>query len=544
MRGTIFGRLRLGAKRLLRDQRGNALMLTAAAVVPVIGIVGSSIDIGRAYMAKLRLQQACDAGVLAGRRAMAAGTYGDAAQAQANKMFGANFTPAQYGANTVTFTSRRDGISDVAGTATAILPTMVMRIFGTPRFNLTVGCSAKLEISNTDVMLVLDVTGSMTTVTSDGVTRMAALKTAAKSFFTSMTSAAIGDGTLRFGIVPYSSTVNVGEILYQKDPSWLVDSVTLPSRKWNSSTSKYTYDSRPFNVSGIKNMTSTMTENTGNQGANVTAAWSGCIMERATTSFSSTSTAPSTALDMDVDSKPTSDDKTKWKPLIYKFMYPRAAKPADKPSTTGPLEVTQNNLKDSNGNLTNYQDFAFSEYSAWAACPAKASKLEKMTATDSGKWNNKIDLLQPIGGTYHDVGMLWGIRLLSAEGLFSSENATATNGRPIERHIIFMTDGAMSADMGSLTFQGQEYLDQRVSGSINTSAAELTARHNNRFLQLCEKAKSKNIKIWVIALGLPLNNNLTTCADDGRAFQTNSGQGLEDIFESIAQQISRLRLSQ
>ncbi len=551
MRGTVLSRLRLGAKHLLRDQGGNALMLTAAAVVPVVGIVGSAVDIGRAYMAQLRLQQACDAGVLAGRRAMAAGEYTDAAKTQATRMFNANFTNGMYGSTAVGFSSQRVGTSDVAGTATTSLPTAIMYIFGKPQFDLTANCSAKLEISNTDVMLVLDITGSMTAVTSDGVTRMEALRTAAMSFFTTMTSAEIGDGTLRFGIVPYSSTVNVGEVLFKKDPSWLSDSITVPSRrpilKANGSfDGKYSYENRTFDVTGVKDTTSSLTANTGNEGANVTASWAGCIMERATTSFGSGSTAPPEALDMDVDSKPTTDNKTKWKPLIHKIMYPRASHPSNKPSTTGALEVSQNSLKDGSGNLVYYQDFAFADYSAWSACPAKVSKLEKMTAADSAKWKGKLDLLQPIGGTYHDVGMLWGIRLLSAEGLFADENAdsTTTNKRPIDRHIIFMTDGQMSADMGSLTFQGQEFLDQRVSGSINTSAADLTARHNNRFLQLCEQAKRKKMKIWVIALGLPLNDNLTTCADDGRAFQTNSGKGLEDIFESIAQQISRLRLSQ
>ena len=72
MRGISFSRLRAGTSKLIRDQRGNAMMLTAAAIVPVLGMVGSGVDIGRAYMAQLRLQQACDAGVLAGRRSMAA----------------------------------------------------------------------------------------------------------------------------------------------------------------------------------------------------------------------------------------------------------------------------------------------------------------------------------------------------------------------------------------------------------------------------------------------------------------------------------------
>src|SRR3546814_20907922 len=74
-------------------------MLTAAAIVPVIGIVGSAVDIGRAYKTQLRLQQACDAGVLAGRRAMGGATYSDAAEAEADKMFNFNFPEAKYGAS-------------------------------------------------------------------------------------------------------------------------------------------------------------------------------------------------------------------------------------------------------------------------------------------------------------------------------------------------------------------------------------------------------------------------------------------------------------
>ena len=105
MRGTVFSRLRLGTKRLLRDKRGNAMFLTAAAALPVIGLVGSGVDIGRAYMAQLRLQQACDAGVLAGRRAMAGSTYSTAAQAEADKMFDFNYADGAYGSTDVTFTS-------------------------------------------------------------------------------------------------------------------------------------------------------------------------------------------------------------------------------------------------------------------------------------------------------------------------------------------------------------------------------------------------------------------------------------------------------
>src|SRR3546814_4887101 len=145
------------------DQRGNAVMRTAAGVGPLCGIVGSAVDIGRAYMTQLRLQQACDAGVLAGRRSMAGGTYTDAAEAEANKMFNFNFPAGIYGSSGINFDSQQPstGASDVTGTAHATLPTALMYIFGKDQFALTANCTAKLEISNVDVMLVLDVTGSM-----------------------------------------------------------------------------------------------------------------------------------------------------------------------------------------------------------------------------------------------------------------------------------------------------------------------------------------------------------------------------------------------
>src|SRR3546814_20608710 len=49
-------------------------------------------------------------------------------------------------------------------------------------------------------------------------------------FFDTLTTADIGDGRLRFGVVPYSSTANVGHILAEKDPDWLSDYTILPSR--------------------------------------------------------------------------------------------------------------------------------------------------------------------------------------------------------------------------------------------------------------------------------------------------------------------------
>ena len=665
MRGTIIRRVARGARTLLRDQRGNAFMLTAAAVVPLIGIVGSAVDIGRAYMTQLRLQQACDAGVLAGRRAMAAGTYTDAAEAEADKMFNYNFPAATYGSEGVSFSSQASGTSDVVGTASASLPTSLMKIFGFADFDLAVNCTAKLEISNTDVMLVLDVTGSMDSTNSgDSVNRITALQNATMDFFDTLTNADMGDGRLRFGVVPYSSSANVGAILYAKDPDWLSDSVTLPSRTpvfkvtWGNASSeedddysdgattygnwsnydtasassqskcenleppadttpstsgspksnqtaqyvdgdgnrittydtnqtytyynyqyhweksgrnyvcrlerrvatftrthtttvtetpvqtfdnKYTYQDRSFDVSAVKDGTSAIVTDVGDSGTQQTNYWGGCVMERATTDFDDDESAPSGAFDMDVDSAPTSDDATKWKVLIPEIAFPRASYPSYQPSTSGSKTVSSSDVTKNTSSNGSWQNYSKYWVNGWGVCPAPAMKLTTMTKADRSSFDTYIGSLKPLGGTYHDAGMVWGVRLLSPDGMFADENAEAPNKRPIGRHIVFMTDGQMAPNMGNLSFQGYEYLMHRVGGSDDN---DLTSRHNNRFQQLCSAAKNKNITVWVVSFGTSLSTSLTNCASPGKAYQADDADALNENFQAIARQISKLRLSQ
>ncbi len=548
MRGTVFSRLRRGVTNLLRDRRGNAFMLTAAALVPVVGIVGSAVDIGRAYMTQLRLQQACDAGVLAGRRAMGPGTYGTDEEAEADKMFNFNFPAGRYGATDISFASEANGTTDVDGTASATLPTALMYIFGKSEFDLSANCTAKLEISNIDVMLVLDVTGSMDrTNPGDTQNKITGLKAAAKSFFTTLTSADIGNGQLRFGVVPYSTTVNVGKILRDENAAWLSQTVTVPSRRWGSGQEEecgyegsgrnrqwvcrmvtknlYHYEDRTFTV-GSPTIGSTGTIlrfATGNSGANVSTRWGGCIMERWTTPFGPDETAPPEAFDMDIDTVPGADDKTQWKLLLPAFVHDRR-------------QVTPFMSS------TNYSAVS------GVACPNPAMKLTVMTSADQDDFDEYIDGLLTGGGTYHDVGMAWGARLISPTGLFADDNDATDDGEPIDRHILFMTDGLIDTSTTQFTHQGLERSMVRVG---STSKADSDARHTNRFLQLCRAARERGITIWVVSFGLTAeeeeseaNQNLNLCASSGQALASSNTVQLNQNFQSIARQMSKLRLAQ
>ena len=55
-------------RRVLRDRGGNTFIIVTAALMPLLAMVGGAVDIGRSYVTETRLQQACDAGVLAARK--------------------------------------------------------------------------------------------------------------------------------------------------------------------------------------------------------------------------------------------------------------------------------------------------------------------------------------------------------------------------------------------------------------------------------------------------------------------------------------------
>ena len=195
--------------RLITDRAGNTLAIVAAATLPMVALIGGGVDVSRAYMAKTQLQAACDAGVLAGRRAMAkSGEYNTAERTKANSMFNFNFDGNTVNASGVSFETDDNDEGQVTGTATADVPTAVMYIFGKTEIPLEVGCMAELQLANVDVMFVLDTTGSM------AGTKIQGLRDAVRDFHKTIAEAVTDDETrVRYGFVPYSTTVNAKELL-------------------------------------------------------------------------------------------------------------------------------------------------------------------------------------------------------------------------------------------------------------------------------------------------------------------------------------------
>jgi hypothetical protein len=608
------------------DQTGNTFMILAAALAPMLALVGGAIDMGRGYLSQTRLQQACDAGVLAARKNIGAsgagdGALSDSARAVGMRFFNLNFRQGVYGSGQRDFAMTLGEDFTVNGVASVDVPTAIMRIFGENHIPIKVKCAAKLNFSNTDVMMVLDTTGSMNqTNAGDSSPKIAILRQVVKDFWVELDRAKPPATRIRYGFVPYSTNVNVGGLL---NTDWLVDKWSYEGRKAkikNKTITVVKYDYTNTYVSGSQmTMTSiplpdcpestarwtqsnVVTHADGSQSGRTTvtgttytcnysdggyfvggtqynsyvydwtktpngteeemiytweyksvdvdvralkmgattipvpmngnpaplpdplyAKYKGCIEERDTYEFSGSDPDLSKALDLDLDLVPGKDKKTQWRPMLHQISFLRAIKASG--------GSWSKKASDYSGSYIRADDYGFS------ACPSAARKLAEMTESEIGAY---VDGLRVEGSTYHDIGMIWGGRLLSPTGLFADENADV-GSTPTRRHLIFLTDGETAPLDLSYGAYGVEPLSQRRWSP--SSPFTLTKAVEDRFLVACNEVKKRNITVWVVSFGVAMSPMLKACADNTHRFEAANADELSEAFRKIARTMGDLRIS-
>lgn len=530
----------------MQERRGNAFVIVAAAVVPTLALVGGGIDMSRGYLSRTRLQQACDAGVLATRKKIGSKVITDGripadAQSAGERFFNLNYQNGAYGTTGRTFAMVLDDTYSVNGTASATVPTTVMQLFGTERLPVTVTCSAQFDFANTDIMMVLDTTGSMAfTNPGDTKSRLAVLQQTVKDFYASVDNNRTQGVRIRFGFVPYSTNVNVGYLLKS---SWMettgqyetrssVYSSLLRRNVWRYATTTLSFGNFTSGNSDTLVRGGSITVPSGGTPAaplNVTAAFNGCIEERQTYTIDDYTRVDLTrARDLDIDAVPVfSDPNTKWRPILADASHIRSIYEDSWGRLTGSF---------STGTVDSERDFIRPSDRGYAACPPQARKLSEMTASQVAAY---VDGLYPLGSTYHDIGMIWGGRLISPTGIFANENGEL-NGRPTMRHLIFLTDGQTEPNELSYSSYGIEPISRRRWRS--GAKYNLTQTVENRFSFACEQVKNKNVTVWVISFGTEMNSILSDCAGPGHWFEANNATQLSDAFAAIAAAVGDLRI--
>lgn len=663
-------------RAISRDATANTLAITAAATFPLLALVGGGVDASRYYMADTRLQQACDAGALAARRAMSDKTFNEpitggtqTPKEIGDAFFEENFADGSFGIKNLDHNYVATDKGEVVGTATGTLPTSIMGAFGYTTFEIDVTCTSDINISNTDIMFVIDITGSMNCAPDnpgggncgndpDPGAKLFGLREAMMLFYDTVDSATSPSAQVRYGVVPYASNVNVGQLLLDANPDWLAKEHTYQSRRWesfvgdwettqtqysrysgskswdiqstftenlsfpdinacqnyvngagyidrfvssnqdtwvltsqsgtNPRTIQYdgdvTFEGRFFRGgtynSGTRNCslnweiahyladaTITITEERevinewvyeeitwpltdlyddnivrlplGNNGAMTNVAWDGCVEEADTVATDDFDPLPEDANDLNINLFPDEPDEY-WKPVLRNAVWERRDGSGISSSTSTSTtrgNRTTNTVRDSERVNSNGQ--IVGQARPGYDCATAAFRLRDM---ERAEMQTFVDNLQARGNTYHDIGMIWGARLISPRGIFSAANATAPNGDAISRHIVFMTDGLLAPNIETYGMYGVEWWDRRITDNGSLNQAE--TRHAMRFQIACRRARLENISVWVVAFGTTLSQNLIDCATPGRAFQADDTAELRAQFEQIAQQIAALRLTE
>lgn len=178
-----------------------ATAIAFAVMAPVlVGAMGAGLDLANAYLVKERLSKAIDAAALAG-----AGSSSDEAAIRARilEFFYANFPAEELG---ITFDPQVtvDG-DEVYVYGRAYYNTIFLHLLGIDEIDVASDTTVQRNVQGIEVVLVMDNTGSMASYNNIGT-----LRTAATNFVNILFDLAEKDEYIRIGLVPYSTSVNVG----------------------------------------------------------------------------------------------------------------------------------------------------------------------------------------------------------------------------------------------------------------------------------------------------------------------------------------------
>lgn len=579
--------------RLYESQRGSTYAMLAVALIPLMGVVGTGFDLGRAYMASSRLQSAVDAAVLAAVRMEqlypgTGTTAGPRTLETVNAFLGGNI-PTNYlsmsrQAPALNVARNGEEIS-IELTVSGQVPTTLMTLFGFTQLPVratATGVAGKTLPTAVEAMLVLDNTGSM-----DSNGGMTALRQSVSDFLDIIYGNRETRTNFALGMMPYNVIVNVGRL--------------LPA-------------SRVQTVEGFTDKPATNA-----------MGWKGCVLADPTKRnlSSDVNTIDANTFDMGKD-VPGDPGVPKAKPAIYPPMWVRSfhkqdnryklgSTPAEalsianyEPMRTALIRRYGSNICiDGSGNNTVCADGLrvspprLPDYNSWSApkvynsrtkpsnadnfvsaapnyvCPSEALPVSYSYTKSRLKDYINIDN-QPLFniGTWHNQAMAWGYRLLARDDVFTRARPTQLG---LRRVLIFMTDGNFdSRDDGDNVNRGGSgnefqrdtaytaygsYADKKlIDNGFNTNnAATLDAaraQHRDatalRFRKTCQAMKREGIEIYTItfAIAAGAEGDMTremfkSCATDRNThfFETRNAGDLRTAFTTIAADLVDLHLS-
>lgn len=220
--------------KFLRDERGNYAMLTAIAMVPIMGCLALAIDYTEASRQRQATLNALDAAGIATAVEISRGVSDEEAEQFAKDFFVANLGPVKP-ENTELDVDLPDMTT---GGGTLVLTAdlkykpyfypafqALRKASGSGETDMAFSARSEIQLKNTiEVALVLDNSGSMDYKGSgSGKKRIDLLKDAAKELVSTLSQQAGSmkqiNAPVQFGVVPFAASVNVGT--KYKNASWM-----------------------------------------------------------------------------------------------------------------------------------------------------------------------------------------------------------------------------------------------------------------------------------------------------------------------------------
>ena len=485
-------------RKFASDARGAVAVLVALAAVPLIGTIGIGVDAARGYIAQSRLSAAVDAAALAGGNDFLGGTQRDA---DIKKIFGANFPPGYLDASVSGPTITEDKSNHkITVAASAAIPVTFMRLFG--HETVTVGASAEVtrKMKALEVVLSMDVSGSMDNKDGRTTTRLEASKQAAKELITILFGGDASKELLNIGLVPWSSKVNVMIEGKAFDPS-VRNTVAVPTFKVPDIPSRDQSNIYYANNSPVPLL------------ARPRTGWKGCVFNRYVNNLSDDD-------DGDIRDGPFSGGGKDW--------------PAWAPVLPGDYSRDAE-LRDAwGGEPVDHGVCALSRSGEeCTACPTVGiTPLQH----DKAVITNAVNKLTAGGNTNLPAGLGWAWRVLTPGAPF--EHTITTEYTP-DRAIVLMTDGENCAASGDAY--------KAVFGLCSSGSAR--DKMNERAEKLAANIKKTGVVIYVVQFvdaSSALKAFLKKVASGPDApyyYYAPDPTALKGAFHEIANHLSELRLS-
>jgi Putative Flp pilus-assembly TadE/G-like len=196
-------------KKFLPDNRGIALPLVGIMGFLLIGFGGVVADYGRAQVAQSRMQASLDAGTLAAAKHI---PDPPVAVVEVRKYFDTNYNDFM---DTIILDFQANVNGNALNTsAEGQINTWIMQIFGMRTLDFTANSAVELNVTDTEIVFVLDNTGSM------NAENMPVLKTSMTRFLNRFYADPLMAGNLYIGLVPFANSVNISPIIIYGDPRY------------------------------------------------------------------------------------------------------------------------------------------------------------------------------------------------------------------------------------------------------------------------------------------------------------------------------------